>query len=240
MEAKKRAPYRVHGWRWHHLSLVRDLGVVGAALSGRRVCTEGAAGAAERRAVARAFAHVLEDNWAVHDAVEGELLYPWVATRSGVARRTAIRALDARRGALKARRERVLGSLRAFQQLERGGDVCAVRARGAAADVHSLRAAAAATFAAAERVVVPAVRALYSEDEQRTFNRNVIRGLSARQAQVALVIFRDGIYDSRRASAADRADFERQVPRAIRALVPVWRRALCGIRASFFMPPHIR
>lgn len=230
--AETTAPYRVHGWIWHHLSVLRDLKLVSGALNGGGICTAGNAGERARRDVARAYQHVLDDNFEVHDLVETRLLFPWVRERAGRARIIALDLLGTRRRALVARRERLRDDI-----LRLNSNCCDVRAARAAADVELLRRSAAGYFDLAERIVIPAVRARYTEPEQEAFNRRVIRMLSPLQAQIALVVFRDTLYDERGgASEEDRRNFERQVPGAIRALVPLWRKSLLAWRSAVLMP----
>ena len=219
--------YRIHGWRWHHLSILRDLDHVNQLLHSPSVCAAGAQGARARQQVSRVYAHVLDDNWEVHDEVERRLLYPWVSARAGGARQVALTVLGGRRRALGARRERLRDAV-----VQLGNGQCEVRRARAAADAAALRRAARAVFGAAERVVVPAVRALFSADEQRAFNRRVIRTLSPLQSQLMLVVFNDTMYAHRNAVATDddRRNFESQVPRPIRALVPLWRKTFLAFR----------
>ena len=225
------APYRIHGWRWHHMSVLRDLTLVRGALSGTRVCAPGGAGARARRDVSRAYAHVLDDNFEVHDAVETRLLFPWVRERCGPARRLALGLLAGRRRALVERRERLRDDIARLAGAT--PRCCEMRAARAAADVELVRRAAATYFEVAERVVVPAVRTGYSVAEQSAFNRRVLKMLSPLQAQIVLVVFSDTLYDRNGgASEQDRKDFERQVPAPVRALVPLWRSSLLAFRSA--------
>lgn len=221
--------YRVHGWRWHHLSIIRDLDHVKRLLQETNVCSAGTQGVIARQQIARVYTHVLDDNWQVHDDVEARLLYPWVCERIGRSRQVAISVLSTRRRALNARRERLRDAV-----ITLGNGQCEIRRARAIADTVALRRCAQSIFESAERVVIPAVRTLFSVDEQRAFNRKVLKSLSPLQSQLMLVVFNDTIFANNHsvANEEDRRNFVNQVPLPIRALVPLWRKSFLSFRNS--------
>lgn len=227
------APYRIHGWRWHHISLLRDLGLVNEALTEGRMCSPGDSGLESRREVLRAYSHILDENWEIHDRVESTLLYPWINKHSdvGIGRRLLLNILDRKRKILLSKREKLRDSL---VKLSLGERKCTPMVHNISSDALGLRSEAAETFLLAERLVIPTVRKLFSEDEQRSFNRTVLRNLSPMQAQISLVVFRDSLYDIPHGGATDkdRRDFEAQVPSPIRALIPLWRKSLLSFRSQ--------
>lgn len=219
--------FHVHGWRWHHLGVVQDLRQIAFAAQAPALCAAG--GGPLRKELAGAFEHVLDDNWGVHDDVEDKLFFPWVRSRAGGTRKIALAALTARRRAGARRREDLRRDLAAFGRCK-GGSTCTVHANRAASGVTALADEAAALFAAEEKLLVPLVTKLFSRQEQATFNKEVIRSLSSRQARVSLVVFRDAV----QSSPKERSEFEREVPAPVRVLVPYWRRKFAHIRNTFF------
>lgn len=68
--------FRLHGWRWHHVAIGRELGAISTALGSGVDCGDPSAVAA----VVDAFAFARRSVWAVHNTMEREVLFPWIDT----------------------------------------------------------------------------------------------------------------------------------------------------------------
>ncbi|GAB0489221.1 hypothetical protein MMPV_000438 [Pyropia vietnamensis] len=68
--------FRLHGWRWHHVAIRRELGAIASALGSGVDCGDPSAVAA----VVDAFAFARRSVWAVHNTMEREVLFPWIDT----------------------------------------------------------------------------------------------------------------------------------------------------------------
>lgn len=68
--------FRLHGWRWHHVAIGRELAAIATALGSGVDCGDPSAVAA----VVDAFAFARRSVWAVHNTMEREVLFPWIDT----------------------------------------------------------------------------------------------------------------------------------------------------------------
>lgn len=86
--SRKATRFRVYGWRWHHLGIVRDLRRLHAQAEARSrlLCStaDAAAAQAQRAALRAALAYILDDNWRLHNTVEQRLFVPWLLRRAAV------------------------------------------------------------------------------------------------------------------------------------------------------------
>jgi len=68
--------FRLHGWRWHHVAITRELAAIQTALAAGVNCGDADAVAA----VVDAFAFARTSVWAVHNEMERAVLFPWIDT----------------------------------------------------------------------------------------------------------------------------------------------------------------
>lgn len=240
--------FRVHGWRWHHLGIVRDLtrlqhaGRAHAPKLCRTASPAGGSGSsggdeaaarALRDDMYNALMYILRDNWDVHDRVERHLFLPWVSVATSTASPSRVDAaadqvalVSARRAQLARDADTLARCMDAWRTSSAGEARCQRDLRALLGDVRALRGHAHALFGASEAALIPHVLRHYSEREQLAFNKRVLRHISAREARISLVIFRDAVDRSHPvlATAQDLRDFQTSVPSAIRNIaLPFWR-----------------
>lgn len=80
------------------------------------------------------------------------------------------------------------------------------------------------TYNREDRVLVPAVAAVVSESEQKSFNSKVIRKLGILDSRIHLVGMYDAVWED--APLSERDEFEKAIPYIPRKMIPRWRRNL--------------
>jgi hypothetical protein len=81
---------------------------------------------------------------------------------------------------------------------------------------------------AQEAIFVPYIAAYVSSSDQEVFNRRVIRKLGPLNAQVHLVSMADAIQDR----PLEMASFQQQIPKIARMMLPFWRKRFYAPKAS--------
>jgi hypothetical protein len=228
--------FRIYAWRWHHIALERDLGRIKSSLSlqKRNICAPNSDEPINRERLANAFAFVIKSNWLVHDWVEENLFIPFVLSVCGEAcpSQHVLHRISRERTQLALARERLRGRIdRWVAEHYKDVDSCEREAVRLSSAVSMLRSQAQSAFNISERALVPVVANCASREKQESFNKSVIAKLDGGRARLALVLFREAVlgafqdHDSR-ATKQDIADFDSSVPKAVRMLIPVWRRNL--------------
>lgn len=230
--------FRVHGWRWHHLGIVRDLARLHKQGTNRKLqmCdVRNPRAQQSRRQFLDALRYIIDDNWALHNFVEGNVMLPWIdrRERNGVT--------EQRHAIIETERQRLETDSKALanrvdQWVVGRPRTCEREADAILMNVERLRRNAALLFEASEAVLVPQVMRLFSEKEQLKFNSTVLKKITGRQARISLVIFRDAVDQTEPvvAKKADAEDFENSVPGPIRRLaVPYWRSKFVDERIRF-------
>lgn len=209
--------FRIHPWRWHHLSIESTLARLSDFSSARTnlLCgttinpnCSGAASSRARADLVSAFSFLLDANWAIHDFIESSFLVPLVqnhvlkqsslsqlsaSSYSFPSLRSSILALSTSRDRLKQRRE----SLRL--RLARWSDTaftpnshhCHAELSLLIREMRELRTDASVVFATAERALVPPVATLVRRADQERFNMRVVRSLDGGRARLALIWFEE-------------------------------------------------
>lgn len=226
--------FRVRAWRWHHLGVVRDLSRVEETIHRRKtaLCSAGAS----RRPLLDALKYIVNDNWAVHNDVERSLFLPWLNARAGhdgqLARR--VRLVEAERERLMDEAQGLLKGVERW--LEIGPEACVRDVGGIRDRVKRLRDNAGVLFRASEAVLVPRVVELFTEREQKAFNQDALRRITAKQVRISLVVFGDAVKQQKPvvATKRDREEFESDIPLAIRKwALPYWRNKFVAHKIRF-------
>jgi hypothetical protein len=228
--------FRIYAWRWHHIALERDLGRIKSSffLHKRNVCAPNSVARLYRERLANAFAFVIKSNWLVHDWVEEKLFVPFVLSVCGqdCPSQHVLHRISRERTQLASARQRLRDRIdRWVAEHYKEEESCEREAERLSSAVSALRAQAQSAFNTSERALVPVVAKCASREKQESFNKSVVGKLDGGRARLALVLFSEAIlgafqdYDSR-ATKQDIADFDSSIPKAVRMLIPVWRRNL--------------
>lgn len=248
--------FRVHGWRWHHLGIIRDLTRLHMRGTHRASALCDASGrpeiaAAQRAAFQKALLYILRDNWGLHNSVEERFFLPWVQKAAAAAVTAAAKDVAATPGQGDVTASvRVISGERA--RLARESDhlarmvdkwaktdslpTCRRDLRQILGIITKLRKDATRLFDVSEAVLIPRVLQSFTEKEQLQFNHSVLNCISGKEARVSLVIFRDAVDRSHAvvASPTDWTDFQASVPAPIRNLaLPYWRNKFVRDKAKF-------
>lgn len=278
--APKSSRFRVHGWRWHHLGIVRDLKRLQAQgeLRCHALCDSGdtSRSRALREDMRAALQYILNNNWRLHNTVEQRLFVPWVKQgASGLRARNENRALRRDIAVIETERMRLTGDAHALaiavdrwvgdideegtpetitlpttstispprpgrSSRQTNSNACRRDLNTILRRIDRLTRSAQLLFDSSEAVLIPHVKAAFSEADQLRFNHQVIRNISAEDARISLVIFRDAIDRTPPviASRADWSDFHTSVPIAIRKFaLPYWRSKFVESRTTFLSGP---
>lgn len=238
----KASRFRVHGWRWHHLGVVRDLTRLhetAVARSSHLCDVSNPQSRVSRQQLLEFLKYIVHDNWQLHNHVEKTLFLPWIRTRDDDvlhARRTAIVAHERERLSSNS----ALLKRHVHKWVHCSPTQCDKELHVILSRIDRLKYNAASLFKASEAVFIPRVMALFSDEEQLRFNSTVLKNISGRQARTSLVIFHDAIQQSDPiiADGDDRTDFENAVPAAVRKLaLPYWRGKFVHRKARFLTDP---
>ncbi|KAK1866698.1 hypothetical protein I4F81_009214 [Pyropia yezoensis] len=225
--------FRLHGWRWHHVAIGRELGAISTALGSGVDCGDPSAVAA----VVDAFAFARRSVWAVHNTMEREVLFPWIDTGRAVSAALSSFAaererLEAAATEVEARLARLAAATAERDAPWRGVAACGPETARAAAAVRVLADEAAALFAAEEAALIPLVTGDFSADEQARVFLTAVHGLAGGlrgpTAKLQLVLFHEALKAG--GGGEEWGHFKREVPRPARAWIPVWKKRLRGER----------
>lgn len=251
--------FAVHGWRWHHLGIVRDLRRLSTGIQKRQMqlCPTSfqlenelpLASSARQQWIALQdmLNYILVDNWGLHNFVECKMFFPWLENRHNLKdefhRKVFLKdkALIERQRALLARQANTLAKLvssaagSGFKHDLRNSDACTRTLREVRAKVDQLSNDAERLFIASEAVMVPRVISLFTRGEQLQFNNTVISSISGKQARISLVIFKHATEES----PEDASQFQNGVPAPIRRLaLPFWFKRFVAHKIRFIAEPH--
>jgi hypothetical protein len=225
--------YLINGWRWHTLSVLRDLGrfrrVVGDA---RKL--QGEAQTAELRRISSCQQFVCGFNWGALNKIDQTIFFPWLEDLLPPIARPLI--LDIRHEHSKVEQ---LAQCMAQESALLVGAVTGIGAgavgTGVGAGLRRLEdmilqmtSCVQKIQEVQETVFVPYVASYVTVKEQEKFNMKVIRKLGLIDSQVHLVSMLDALRDLPEELQA----FQEQIPAVPRLLIPVWRNRLYAPRAG--------
>lgn len=250
----------VHGWRWHHLGIVRDLRRLSASIQKRQtqLCpasahqgpskiTPTSTARLQWVALKDMLDHILDDNWRLHDYVEEALFFPWLAKRldsehprlyqpflKDVALIASQRELLTRDAKALARSVSVTVN-DGLEKIVRDGASCGRTVHAIRSKLDRLSKNADTLFEASEAAMIPRVIEAFSRAEQLRFNDKVISNLSGRQARISLVVFKHAVHDS----PHDALHFQNGVPAPIRKIaLPYWFKKFVAHKIRFVADPY--
>lgn len=236
--------FRVYGWRWHHLGIVRDLSRLQTQIENKRrlLCPVQSSPQARstRLQLVDSLHYILHDNWNLLNYVESTIFLPWLARQERDVRtsRKRLSIIQNERHRLLKDSQHLSSVVTAWVDVE--SSQCEQGLHRIMHLLSRLNRNAHALFEASESVVIPRVRFLFSEKEQLRLNRRILNAISPVQARISLVIFRDAVDQQHPvvANRQDKEDFEHSVPAPIRTLgVPYWRRKFVDRKMRFLTQP---
>lgn len=233
--------FMVHGWRWHHLAILRDLTRLQttATAKSKKLCAP-AAHNDHRKHFQTTWRYILHDNWRLHNSVERTLFLPWVlahARPNDIALTSAARAISTERDRLVRRTDCLSARVDDWVTVRTTAD-CRAGLTDVLAGMSAVQHAAERLFVASEAVLIPAVLATFDERQQARFNQRVLGRISGTQARTSLVFFADALDRSRFvvATPQDCIDFRHAVPAPVRRLaLPFWRSKLVADKIRFLV-----
>ena len=217
--------FLINGWRWHTQAVLRDLHRF-IALAQSLSSDDSRDGSSSRAVLLqRCHAFVCGFSWRALMTIEGEIFFPWLADLlpSDVAK-PLIGRLFQQHSEIRAMTSRLETLCRRCGSREELGEVVSC--------LEDLVARARAMQQVQEEVFVPFIAAYVSRREQERFNSMVLSKLGIVDANVHLV----SMFDAVRGSPAEMSKFNKQIPRVVQALIPLWRRRLYSPRAKFLDP----
>lgn len=243
----------INGWRWHTAAVLRDLerfklvvhaemkqeGEAGALVIDASTPTAAGAGAgadsSKRKRVAEriwgSYSFVFDFSWKALVKIESEIFFPWLQKLlppSAVNLMTDIFQQHSVINALSGKVQQQCSSL-----VNANLDAQAQLASFKRIDdlVGQLQACALRIQSVQESIFVPYISAFVSRKEQESFNRQVISRLGLVDSQVHLV----SMWDAIRGQPKEIQMYEAQIPRLLRAVLPVWRKRLYLPRGARFL-----
>eukprot|EP01039_Chlorochromonas_danica_P005087 gene5087-5591_t len=233
--------FLINGWRWHTLSVIRDLKRFGvAAHEARQALTlssasrAGNSGKTEKdyerqgRRLEECFQFVYRFSWTALMHVEKEIFFPWLlevlpAPVHPFVQRIA--SLHDRVQSLgetlakechKLRYDHSLQSSEQIQTLE-AVDALLIELGQCAQHIKEIQ----------DDILVPVVSGYVGSKAQDKFNRRVLLGLGLLNSQIHLV----SMYEAVKENEVEYAAFLKQIPRVAQLTIPIWRNRLYNPRS---------
>ena len=217
--------FLINGWRWHTQAVLRDLH--------RFIALAQSLGLEESRNTAtsqsillqRCHAFVCGFSWRALMTIEGEIFFPWLADLlpSDVAK-PLIGKLFQQHSEIRAMSSRLETLCKSCGSREGLGEVISC--------LEDMLIIGRSMQRVQEEVFVPFIAAYVSKREQERFNNLVLSKLGIIEANVHLV----SMFDAVRTSPAEMTKFNKQIPRVVQALIPLWRRRLYVPKAKWLDP----
>lgn len=230
--------FLINGWRWHTISVIRDLnrfsGIVSDIVTNMSsmINEEDTFSTTSERDIARVFLchkFVCDFNYKGLSRVETTLFFPWLTgllpdsarplIEDILLQHSLISILSLDIGVICTRLSEdentevrdVIAEMNAINSSLREMIQCISKIR------HTQ-----------EAIFVPYIAAYVSSSDQEVFNRKVIRKLGLLDSQVHLVSMAEAIRDE----PAEMVSFHKQIPRIAQMMLPLWRKQLYFPKAS--------
>jgi hypothetical protein len=238
----------INGWRWHTSSVIRDLerfkavlqdvrksrkDLVGfAALSTSSLSAEAESPAASISSSERllgCYNFAVGFNWKALMRVEAEIFFPWLQKLLPASARSLMSDIIKQHSDINVLSNSMLHQCNNL--LKNKDDVHAELASYKRIEelLAEMQECALRIQSVQDSVFVPYIAAFVSHKEQEVFNRMVINRLGVLDSQVHLV----SMYDTICGIPKELKLYEDQIPRVLRAVLPVWRKRLYLPRAKF-------
>ena len=198
--------FKVHGYRWHSLSLLRDLRRLEALASQEGV---------SQKSLEKAADYVAKFNQGTLVDIEETMFFPWIDERCSPTAEEKASLLS-----LRASKRSISSKSLSLPALSKSPSPSPAL-RSLCAD---LAEETRKVLVAQDTLVVPIVVRDVSEKEQTKFNNLVLRKLGLLNSRVHLVGMRDAVWES--GSSLERRLFEADIPRVARSMIPRWRAGL--------------
>ena len=239
----------INGWRWHTAAVIRDLerfkllvhtemkqeGEAGALVIDASTPTAAEADSSKRKRAAEriwgSYSFVFDFSWKALVKIESEIFFPWLQKLlppSAVNLMTDIVQQHSVINALSGKVQQQCSSL-VNADLDAQAQIASFKRIEDL--VGQLQACALRIQSVQESIFVPYISAFVSRKEQESFNRQVISRLGLVDSQVHLVSMLDAI----RGQPKEIKMYEAQIPRLLRAVLPVWRKRLYLPRGARFL-----
>ena len=231
--------FRVLGWKWHHLGLIRHLSALQTEAKRQKhaMCMPSMDGSSlkKREQFLESTRFIVIDSWQLHNFVESKLFFPWISSRDksdSMGRTFAI--IKSERDRLSNESEVLTKSIENWVHCSPAK--CESQLERILGTLRGLHQKANRLFDTSEDVVVPHVLRLFSEKEQKEFNSFVLKNLSGSEKRESLVVFNDGVSNNEQGliSEEDRRKFKNELPSAVRRiLLPFWVKNMYGQKLRF-------
>ena len=216
--------FKIHGWRWHTASVIRDLNrFEKVLLESKRRQWDVSEMASVKHRIMKCYSFVFDFNWKACMKVETELFLPWLKTLLPSSSNHFFNDIYERHERIKM----LSNSLK-----KTCTELCCddkKNYRVALGLLHELKDCALFIQNAQERVFVPFISAYVSKMDQEKFNNKVIRHLGVLDSQVHIVSMKEAINGDQNEERL----FKDQIPFVARKLLPVWRERLYKPRTKW-------
>lgn len=231
--------FRVHGWRWHTMSVIRELRLLQTLVSSSGKTEE----------VTQGFDHVVGFNMKGLNRVESKLFFPWLKEKLDLipdegakqAFQRVLKTATKQQEVLKEKAQDMVSSSREESSIQAKFMLCAhkrntqtnaLATQATTEDLSLLVTTMVSTLEEIARIqttyLIPAIATLVPEPEQVSFNSKVLRNMGILDSRTYLV----GMYEAIQGDTEEIELFEEEIPFIPRYMIPRWKRLLYDPKTS--------
>lgn len=218
---KNERKYIINGWRWHTMSVMRDLDRFSSVLSKLSTQTEDIS-LEDRKRLHSCYEFVCNFNWRALMKVEREIFFPWLSDLLPSSAKPLMNDIIAQHSTI-VNKAAEIGSICTLISTDN------IEPQQVRASVHSIDAilkdlihCAQKIRNAQEDIFVPYIAAYCNKQQQTVFNNRVISQLGLLDSQVHIVSMFEAIKDDK----DEMILFKEEIPRVARGLIPIWKSRL--------------
>jgi len=223
-----RGRFRIQGWRWHTMSLIRESGLLSLAAA-----TEGSS---NHDALSKAADYVINFNMKGLHRVENEVFFPWMRTKFGAVGSPEVReAFLSIFDQVKSDQEKLseLGVSMMISVNFMRSTVDEAQRKAAITQIaqlaDSIMRLCQSILTRADSLFVPAIAFLVPESDQVFFNNLVLVKLGVLNSRLHLVGMHEAVLEL---SEEEQKLFQEEIPSLPRYMIPRWKRLLYEPRAG--------
>jgi len=230
--------YLINGWRWHTLSVIRDLARFRVIVANAKLTSDIDTRRDRIQQIVKCQEFVCGFNWQGLMKIERDIFFPWLevllpdratplirdirAEHKEIENLCIRMAEESQRMVIENNAQDADRSQQYSSRLQTMDDLISQMTNS----VRKIQ-------GAQETIFVPYVASYVTSKEQEVFNRKVIRKLGLIDSQVHLVSMADALKEDR---PQELPTFQAQIPRVAQLMIPVWRKRLYAPKAACLDP----
>ena len=215
--ALKDRDFLISGWRWHTISVLRDLERFKSLSSSKYRSS------LDNDRLSKCYNHVFGFNWNALMKVESDIFFPWLSNILPEDSKVLIVTIN-------QKHENIKLLTKSLNNICTSTDTFFKNEATVHKLIHELKDCALSIQNTQENYLVPYISAYISKREQGKFNRKVLSSLGLLNSQIHLV----SMYEAIKEKPEEIKIFNKQMPSVARALIPVWRSNFYTPRTSCF------